>query len=173
MAIANFGLVLGQAFQTAYVTTDMDRALSVFDQRFGVKQFLRSGRRTIPLETGGQMTMDIALAWMGDSMLEIIHPLADNVAVYADWLPKEGFGLRFHHVGVRLNSMQEWQQMLQEIRTRDHEICFQLTASNTKALYIDTAAALGHYVEYLFYMDPSNSSLPRIPQNIAGHQTKY
>jgi hypothetical protein len=167
------GLVLGQTFQTAYVTTDMDRALAIFRERYGIGQFLRSGRRTIPLEPSGQMTMEIALAWAGDTMIEVIQPLADEVAVYADWLPREGFGLRFHHVAVRLHSTAEWNEMLRMNEKLGHRVCFRLTASNTKALYIDTAAELGHYVEYLLYLDPPNSSLPRIPQNIAGHHTKY
>ncbi len=171
--MTNSGLILGQTFQTAYVTTDMERALSSMREQFGIHSFLRSGRRMLPLESGRQMTMEIALAWVGDTMVEVIHPIADDVAVYADWLPKQGFGLRFHHLAFRLHSMDEWNRNLDEIERRGHKVIFQLTASNTKALYIDTAAALGHYVEYLYYMDPPNTSLPRIPQNIPGHVTRY
>lgn len=164
---------LGQIFQTAYVTTDMDCAVAIFRDRYGIGQFFRSGRRTVPLESSGQMTVEIALAWSGDTMIEIIQPLADDVAIYADWLPREGFGLRFHHVAVRLHSTSEWDEMLRRNEKLGHRVIFRLTASNTRALYIDTAAELGHYVEYLLYLDPPNTSLPRIPQNLAGHRTNY
>jgi hypothetical protein len=167
------GLVLGQAFQTAYVTTDMDAAVASFRDRFGVGQFFRSGRRTVSLDSGGRMTMEIALAWVGSTMLEIIQPIADDVAVYADWLPKHGFAVRFHHIGFRLRSSDEWNAMLERNERHGHQVVFNLTASNTRALYIDTVAALGHYVEYLFYIDPPNTSLPRIPQNVPGYVTQY
>jgi hypothetical protein len=151
----------------------MDRALSSFRDEFGVHSFFRSGQRTVPLETGGRMTLEIALAWLGNTMVEVIQPIADDVAVYADWLPKQGFATRFHHIGIRLHSMDEWNENLQEIQRQRHKIVFNLTASYTEAVYIDTVAALGHYVEYLYYIEPAKSSLPRIPQNIRGYVTRY
>jgi hypothetical protein len=173
MTPANTGLVLGQAFQTAYVTTDTDRALQIFKDRYGIGQFVRSGRRTLTLDGGRRMTMEISLGWVGNTQIEVIQPMADQVEVYSDWLPKQGFGLRFHHVGVRLFSHAQWDQMKRECAERGHRIIFELEASSTRALYIDTAADLGHYVEYLYYMDVANSTLPRIPQNIPGHETVY
>lgn len=173
MSAANTGLVLGQAFQTAYVTTDADRALRIFKDRYGIGQFLRSGKRTLTLANGHRMTMEICLGWVGNTQIEVIQPIADQVEVYSDWLPKQGFGLRFHHVAIRLFSQAEWDQMRAECAEHGHRIIFELEASNTRALYIDTAAELGHYVEYLYYIDIPNTTLPRIPQNIPGHKTVY
>jgi hypothetical protein len=173
MNAANTGLILGQTFQTAYVTTDADRALQIFKNRYGIGQFVRSGKRSVTLASGKRMTMEVCLAWVGNTQIEVIQPIADQVEVYSDWLPKQDFGLRFHHVGIRLFSQAEWDQMLRDCTERGHRVIFELEASNTRALYIDTVADLGHYVEYLYYMDVANTTLPRIPQNVLGHMTVY
>ena len=52
-------------------------------------------------------------------------------------------------------------------------IAFHLTHLNTKALYLDTADELGHYMEYLYVMDAPNSWLTKIPQNIPGYQMTF
>jgi hypothetical protein len=170
MAHAATNLILGEVFQTAYVTTDTNRALEILKRRYGVGEFLRSGTRTIPLVAGGEMTLELSFAWVGATMIELIEPVAGAIGIYRDYLPSEGFGTRFHHVGVRLHSEEQWRAMLEEVESRRHRIMLEVRTPSTRALYIDTREELGHYVEYLYYMDVPNSSLPRIPQNVPGYR---
>jgi hypothetical protein len=160
------GSVYGQVFQTAYITNDMDEAVRVFADRFGVPDFLRSGPRELAPSDIAPMRVEIALAFVGESMIEIIQPLGLNDSLYRQVLPESGFALVFHHIAHRLHSDAEWDAMLRSAEARGHPIAMQGEASNTRFLYIDTRASLGHFIEYLYYMDPANSSLPRIPQNL-------
>ena len=74
--------------------------------------------------------------------------------------------MQLHHLGYRLHSDAEWQAMLDQIKARQQKIVLTVQTPTTRALYIDTFAALGHYTEYLFYQDEASSSLPKIPQNL-------
>jgi len=166
-------LLLGQAYQLGYVTNDMDRALKVMKD-YGVTQFIQSGKRPpIELETGGHIVTEGALAWLGPTMIEIILPVSGRIEVYTDWLPKDRFALQFHHIAMPIRSQAEWDAMRQNVDKSGKKILFHLTNQNTKALFLDTKDDLGHLMEYLYVMDPPNSWLTRIPQNIPGYQTTF
>jgi Glyoxalase/Bleomycin resistance protein/Dioxygenase superfamily len=173
MLSANANPLLRPAFQTAYVTTDMDRAIDVFKDRYGAGQYRRLDAHTYTSEAGAKMTLEIALGWVGDAMIELIRPIAQDVSIFMDWLPAQGFGLRLHHIGFRLHSLQEWQDMQAETNARGHRVALSMASPSSRTLYIDTAAELGHYVEYLYYSDVPNSNLSKIPQNVPGHTTQY
>jgi hypothetical protein len=173
MPETNPGLFLGQAFQQGYVTTDMDRAVATFKDRYGAGAYKRTGKVSFPLDDGRRMTVDLAMGWIRDTMIEIIQPIADDVSVYADWLPKQGFALKFHHIGVRLYTAAEWDKMMAEANARGHKEAFCITTPNSRSLYLDTSADLGHYIEYIYYADVTKSNLGQLPQNVAGHTARF
>ncbi len=167
-------MLLGIPLQTAYVTTDIDRACDLLGEKYGVTQFLRQGTLTIHNDAGEAMVLGLAHAWIGSTWLEIIQPVAGAVEVYSDWLPKEGFGLRFHHVGIRLADLETWDRTMAEARAGGQRIVFSITkGAPSRVFYIDTAAELGHYVEYLYFPDAANSTMAKMPQNIPGFQVVY
>jgi len=167
------GLKLAPVLQLAYVTTNMDSACRAMDSKFGIRRFWRTGVRVIPLDAGGEITIEVALAWVGAMMVEVIQPLGGDVAVYRDWLAGWGSGLRFHHVGVRLYCEEEWQDAIDQCGQQGLKILFSITGAASKVFYVDTRDAIGHYLEYLYYFDVPNSSLPRIPQNMPDFESVY
>lgn len=155
-------------FQTGYVTNDIDQAVGLFADTQGIGQWFRSPTGTLPSPDGGTMDVVIALAWIGHTMVEIIGCQGGNDQIYRRILPTDRFGVRLHHLGFRLNSEDEWAQMLDHGKRQGYKIALEVETRSTRALYFDTREALGHYLEYLYYFDEANSSLPHIPQNLAG-----
>ena len=76
--------------QLAYVTTDFDRALGEFGQRFGVPGWLQM--RDLEIQTGPERACraHVALSFVGSTQLELIQPLSGDVTVYRYRLPDQG-----------------------------------------------------------------------------------
>jgi hypothetical protein len=157
----------------AYVTSNLDSACRAMDSKFGIRRFWRTGARNLPLDGDGEITIDVALAWVGTTMVEIIEPLGGDVAIYREWLAGWDSGLRFHHIGVRLYCEEEWRDAIDQCGRQGQKILFSITGAASKIFYVDTRDAIGHYLEYLFYFDIPNSSLPRIPQNVPNFEGAY
>jgi hypothetical protein len=163
-------LFLGQAFQTAYVTTDLDRAIDVFGTRYDAGRYLRTGRFVQRLESGAEMVLEIALGWVGERQIEIIQPLAGEVEIYRRALPERGFAVRFHHIGVQLRSARQWDDLRSQASRLGHRVAMAFSAPNAQGVYLDTWDELGHYLEYVHIKDMSLSNFSKLPQNVPGHQ---
>jgi len=163
-------MLLGIPLQTAYVTTDLDRACALLGEKYGVTRYLKVPPFEFPLDAGGGIRATMAHAWVGSTWLEIIQPLGGDDAVYADHLPAQGFGLRFHHLAMRVADLESWERTLAEADASGCAEIFRLTSPTVRLGYFDTLADLGHYMEYFFFPDPSQSTMARMPQNIPGFQ---
>jgi hypothetical protein len=167
-------MLLGHALQHAYVTSDLDAACELMARRFGVSRFYRPETNIVPLDDGRTMTVRFAHAWIGSIWLELIQPIEGAVAIYRDWLPPgDGFAMRFHHLGVRIATNAEIETVVAEAEDRGFPVVLSLGRTGSKIRYIDTADALGHYIEYLYFADPAQSVMPLIPQNIPGFEVAY
>lgn len=168
-------MLLGVPLQTAYVTTDIARACTMLGDKYGMTQFLRYGPATFPTDAGESMTLNLAHGWLGSTWFEIIEPVAGAVAIYRDWLPADGFGLRFHHIGIRLPDLDTWDRTKKSAEKTGHPVVFTMTSKDlpSRVFYIDTVKDLGHYIEYLYFSDVAKSTLPKIPQNIKGFEAVY
>ena len=159
-------MLLGTPLQTAYVTSDMDRACAMLGSRFGVSQFLRIARAEVTSDAGEEMVLALAHAWVGDVWLEIIQPLDGAVSIYRDFLPDEGFAMRFHHIGIRVHDLAARDRIMAEISDAGLRITFSITRGPpSEVFYVDTVAELGHYTEYLYFPDLAQSTMVRMPHN--------
>jgi hypothetical protein len=79
-------MLIGRAFQIAYVATNLDRACKMMAERYGVRRFLRQDEVRLQIDPGGEMILNLANAWLGSTWLEIIEPVGGAVAIYRDWL---------------------------------------------------------------------------------------
>lgn len=150
-------------FQTAYVTTDLDQAMSVFDEQYGVKRF--HCMRDIPFDE--RTSISIATAYVGDTMLELIAPKGDGKSMYEVMLPNGGeFAIRHHHFGHLYTDEDEWTQVLALVDKKQQTIAYQGGHEDVlKALYIDTRDVLGHYLEYIYCTSAGLEFLNQAPQN--------
>jgi hypothetical protein len=131
-------------FQVAYVTNDLARACRTLSDRYGIKGFRDDGGQ---LPAGGQM--NLALAWAGGIMFELIEASGPGAALYNERLPAEGFAIRHHHLGYLVRNEEAWNALEQEIDRDGWTVALKDSAVGFyRAIYVD-APELGHYLEYI------------------------
>lgn len=139
--------------QVALVVEDLDEAVRRYWERFGigpwriytyqpplVKDMTYRGRRF-------DYRMRLALAQMGDVMIELIQPLSEE-NVYTEHLKQKGPGL--HHIGIVVPSVPE---AVAEAATSGIEVLqsgrgYGLNGDGAYA-YMDTQDLLGMIVEFI------------------------
>ena len=138
------GLLGKEHAHSAWVTNDLDRAMEVFSQRYGVTEFsFIEG----PMPQGGQIR--VAFAWAGGQVLEIIAASGPATEFYNEMLPPDEFAIRFHHLGFAVHDEAEWQALGRELAEGGWPIAYEThTGDFIDAWYIK-APELGHYLEYV------------------------
>ena len=84
-------------YQVAYVTNELERALQQCARTHGAHQFARLPGLRYETGPGRAAICHVALAYVGDTEIEVIQPLEGDVGFYREVLPATGFALRFHH----------------------------------------------------------------------------
>lgn len=164
--------LVGDTYQLGYVTSDMAQALDLFRSRFNANHFMEAGPRTLPLKDGRIVTFDMSLAWIGATMIELIHPIAGDVELYASILPAEGFAVRLHHLASPLRGKGAAAAKKAEAARLGIPLLSEIETPLGAGFYLDTYDLLGHYLEYLEPGDPA-SFYPAIPQNVAGFDPDF
>ncbi len=155
-----------QYFQMAYVTRDMDAALRVFADQFGVKHFSRTQDLEVNLDDGGTARFHLALAYVGAMQLEIIQPLGGDVDVFVRSLPAEGSPMAMHHVCYDLDSDQELEEVLARHRKSGQEVLFEgRRVGRSRFAYVNTRAQLGYMLEYVSATPEGKKAREAIPRN--------
>lgn len=141
--------------QNAYVTHDLDKAMEIVGNRFGVEKFDRfDPDMTVMTADGPQpMVNRVASYWAGGLNIEIIEPVSGAIGHYLSMLPDDRSDAvpRFHHVSLRRDDEAE---MRREIAQTSFPLAFEGPLSIKDAIpslvfvYLDARASLGHYVEY-------------------------
>lgn len=139
------GLLCTEHFQVAYATNDMERACDFFRQRLGVREFRRL-EGTMP--SGGHIHVE--LAWVGNTMYELMCAEGPGSELYMSKLPADDFAIRHHHLGFLIHSDEQWQKLLTTVERDGWTL---LSKSHTpgfmRSCFVDVPE-LGHYFEYLF-----------------------
>ncbi|WP_166487303.1 hypothetical protein [Geodermatophilus obscurus] len=96
--------------QLACVTTDLERAVSVFRDDQGVREFATFDSLQLPTVGSGQAAINWGLTYVGDLQLEIVQPVSGEVDVFRALLPERSdrFALRSHHIASQLDSTDEY-----------------------------------------------------------------
>jgi len=144
---------LSGLYQIAFVTTDLEQAMSLFAGTYGISKFkvrrdLTSGPE-MPI-----MTVHVAHAYVGPMMIELIQPAGGDDTLYRDILPEDGFAIRPHHFGFMVRSEEELERISTALETRNVPIAFDASMpAIARAVYADARSSLGHYLEYV-YLQP-------------------
>jgi hypothetical protein len=141
--------------QNAYVTHDLDRAMELVGNRFGVEKFDRFNPDMVVRTPEGEkpMVSRVASFWAGGLNIEIIEPVSGYVDHYATMLPadRKDATPRFHHVTLRRD---DEAGMRQEIARLGLPLAFEGPVSikdpipSLVFIYLDGRASIGHYVEF-------------------------
>src|SRR5262249_11128200 len=134
--------LLGSLFQRAYVTTDLDRAVQVFTQRYGVAEFVPFPNIHSHHADGTESDLNVALSYAGDTMIELIEPAGGDDHLWRDHLSGNGFQIRFHHNGFLVEG--EAELLAIAARPDGPAPRLQGISVGTRFLYLDSVAELGH-----------------------------
>ncbi len=154
------GLYRNDLFQIAYVTNDMERALTVFETRYGVKEWRRMEG---PLDGGGRIRVEFG--WAGGAMFEVTQADGPGSELYRQPLPDDEFAIRFHHFGFFIPTEQAWQSLLQEIHVGGVKVFNETNVPGFLQARIVEASELGHYIEYIFPEAAGVAFFQGVPSN--------
>jgi extradiol dioxygenase family protein len=147
-------------FQNAYVTNDLDRAVAMLGDTFGVEEFQYT--KDFPLPGGG--VIDVAMAWAGNVMIEILQGRGNPNSFYERHIPSSDFAVKFHHFGYVVRDQATWDGLLERIAREKRDIPFEGSQPGVVSwIYID-APELGHYLEYIMPSEPYQNSLDNLPR---------
>ena len=132
-------------FQIAYVTNDIERALGVFAEQYGVKEWRRMEGE---LKDGGHIRVEFG--WAGGSLFEVTEATGAGSELYRQGLPADEFAIRFHHLGFIVQSADDWQALLKEIDTGGVKVVNETNVPGFLQARIVEAPNLGHWIEYIF-----------------------
>ncbi len=101
------GLLHNDHFQLGYVTNDLERAMNVFGERFGITRFRQNDA---DLPCGGKV--GTRTVWVGAMMYEIAMGYGEGMEVFSDYAPQgAGFVLKFHHFGYLVSDDAAWTKL--------------------------------------------------------------
>ena len=124
--------------QNAYVTHDLDQAVALISERYGVTDWqILAPDMTVKTLAGEQpMVVRVGSAWLGGLNLELIQPVSGYVDHYVNMLPADkGDPVpRFHHISLR--------------RDDEAPVSIKDAIPSLVFVYLDARATLGHYLEF-------------------------
>ena len=147
-------MILRGHMQNAYVTHDLDKAMEIVGNRFGVEKFDRfDPEMTVEtLEGVKPMNVRVASFWAGGLNIEIIEPVSGYIDHYVSLLPEDRSDAvpRFHHVSLRRDDQDA---MWKEIEELGLPLAFKGPKTIKDLIpslifvYLDGRKTLGHYIE--------------------------
>ena len=154
------GLLAREHAHSAWVTNDMDRALAIFTDRYGIAAF-----RQIAGDMPGGGHIRVAFAWAGGQVLEVICASGLGTEFYNELLPDDEFAIRFHHLGFIVHDEAGWRDLKADLREGEWPIAHQsLTGTFIDAYYVK-APELGHYLEYVRPLQAGIDFYASVPDN--------
>lgn len=147
--LLDFGQPADGIIQFAYVVDDLDAAMDSYVRNLGVGPWfvLRDWLPDEGVYRGNPATarIDLAMAFNGHALIELIQPRDDEPSVYRELLQSTGPG--FHHFGV---SCLDYDAALDSALAAGHELAFQARVpTGDRVGYVDYHGALPGFVELI------------------------
>ena len=151
-------LPLDGLYQLGFMTRDLDAAMAMLGERYGVSRFRRRRNHD---------WMETAHAYAGESMLELIAVGPGAPALYADFALEPGTVARLHHLGRRITDAQGWRGLEAAIAASGlaTPMIGVAMGGELKYAYVDTRADLGVYSEYVWLSGAAAHLYDDVPHN--------
>jgi hypothetical protein len=138
-------------YQNAYVTHDLDKAMALLTDRYGLKDYIVFEPEMVLKTPQGEKPSSVraALAWAGGLQIELIQPCTGFLDHYLPYLPADISDPtpRFHHIAVRRDDLAA---MCAEIAELNLPLAFEGEVPGLVYIYLDARGTLGHYLEYVW-----------------------
>lgn len=144
-----FGRPLGEIIQFAYTVADVDAAVRLYVERFGVGPWYRRGPFTPPHARyrgePAQLTITLARAFHGDTMIEVIQQHDDSPSVFRERIDKVGYG--FHHWAIATRDIEG---DIARFAADGYPVAFEdQVPSGARIVYVDATAELPGMIELI------------------------
>jgi hypothetical protein len=144
-------MYLRNHYQNAYVTRDLDQAISLLEARYGLNGFFPIDLTQDVVTPGGKakLNMRLAYAWIGKMQIELIQPVSGCVDHYVDSLPpgQADHSPRFNHVALRRDT---WEELKSEVEALKLPVLVEGSLPGLRFIYLDARQDLGHLLEYVW-----------------------
>ena len=138
-------------YQNAYVTHNLDRAIELFGEVYGLKDFHTvDADMTLSTPEGDKPSqVRVGMAWSGRIQIELIQPVSGYLEPYLPYLPADRSDAvpRPHHIAVRRNDLAT---MRQEARSLGLPLAFESGIPGLQCIFLDARKSLGHYLEFVW-----------------------
>jgi Glyoxalase/Bleomycin resistance protein/Dioxygenase superfamily len=143
-----FGPRLGEVIQYAYAVADIDSSIAIYVDRFGVGPWFKRGPFTPPqaryLGATTGLTITLARAFAGDTMIELIQQHDNGPSVYRKVIDA-GYG--FHHWAV---GSRDADVDIARFAEFGYPVVFEdLVPSGARVVYVDATSELPGMIEIL------------------------
>jgi hypothetical protein len=154
-------------FQKAYVTNDLERAMRQAGIAYGIKDWLTT-EFTFPVKPAGTATIEVALANVGPSQIELIRPKGGVDTIYRDFFASgDDFQMVFHHLCKGFDSKQQFLAEVDKLRRKGVALPIDISDESDSAIafacYADFRDLLGHYLEFVWYNEDGLKWLEAVP----------
>lgn len=109
--------IFGPVIQHAFVVRDMDAALAYWTEVMGVGPFYRvdnaTYREALYRNAPASPKYSIALAYWGETQIELVEPTSDNPSIYKEFLD-EGLEGLLHHMCVTVENMDDFRRSIDD-----------------------------------------------------------
>jgi hypothetical protein len=138
-------------YQIAYVTPDLDQAVTLLKERLGVTGFkgLSSAgpvvENTVTTPDGEvSIGMRVVIAIMGNLTLEVMQPVSGATGIFNEMIVP-GQILRLHHLGMRCDDLQA---MRAAHERAGRKVVMEGSYGAASFIYVDARETMGHFLEY-------------------------
>jgi hypothetical protein len=136
-------------YQIGYVTRDLDAGMRRLGAIHGIERF-RIKRDVRGLPGMPEMLMHQAHVYIGTVQLELIQPAGGDDGLYRDFCAADSSAIRHHHFGMWIDDAGEYGGLRAALAEQNIPVVFDAVIPNVGgAIYADTRATLGHYLEYV------------------------
>ncbi|MET0182038.1 MAG: VOC family protein [Caulobacterales bacterium] len=152
-------------FQLGYVTRDIERAKTLYAERYGVRQFFHfsTGQFAPPGATGP--FSEIALAYKNGVQIELIQPAPGAEGIYLDALRADG-GVALHHLGYLIDTAEALSSLTQSFKNQNIPVPVEnISPAGLSLIYADTRADTGLFSEFVCLGEGGRAFFDNVPQN--------
>lgn len=157
-------------FQTAYVTNNRDQAMKQLGEAYGIKDWYTNPSFVCEILPGKTMEIRLALAFVGDTQIEIIEPVAGAVAFYRTALTADkSFQVKLHHLCIAFDTAEQYEAKVAELRREGVDLPCDITREMKGdmglACYADYRHKCGHFLEYIWLNETALAWMGSVPRN--------
>lgn len=153
--------MFGGFFQIGYATRDLDAAMALYRRRFGEIEFLAYE----PGVVNGQPspTRRIGLAYIGETMIELIEPDPGQKTIFDAALPDRGGPIGLHHLGYLTD---DHDAMLRRLAGMGCDVVLEDRIEGfLDYSYADTRCDFGHFSEFIRLDSAGQDFFAQVPRN--------